>query len=66
MTAPRPLAGLRLVTAYLDRSTQEALLAALRTVFAAAPLYTPYPAHAQERQPPLRAYDQLWGARLGH
>jgi alkylated DNA repair protein (DNA oxidative demethylase) len=41
MTAPRPLAGLRLVPAYLDRSTQEALLAALRTVFAAAPLYTP-------------------------
>jgi alkylated DNA repair protein (DNA oxidative demethylase) len=41
MTAPRPLAGFRLVPAYLDRSTQEALLAALRTVFAAAPLYIP-------------------------
>jgi DNA oxidative demethylase len=41
MTAPRPLPGFRLVPAYLDRSAQKALLAALSTVFAAAPLYTP-------------------------
>jgi len=39
MTAPLP--GFRLVLAYLDRSAQKALLAALNTVFAAAPLYTP-------------------------
>jgi alkylated DNA repair protein (DNA oxidative demethylase) len=32
---------LRLVPAYLDREAQEALLAALRTVLALAPLYTP-------------------------
>jgi alkylated DNA repair protein (DNA oxidative demethylase) len=41
MSAPRPLSGLRLVSAYLDRPTQEALLAALRAVLAHAPLYTP-------------------------
>jgi len=41
MTAARPLSGLRLVPAYLDRPSQEALLAALRAVFARAPLYTP-------------------------
>jgi alkylated DNA repair protein (DNA oxidative demethylase) len=33
--------GLRLHPDYLDRSTQEALLAAVRDVIAAAPLYTP-------------------------
>ena len=41
MTAPRPLSGFRLVPDYLDRPAQETLLAALRTVFARAPLYTP-------------------------
>jgi len=41
MTAAHPLSGLRLVPAYLDRPSQEALLAALRAVFARAPLYTP-------------------------
>jgi DNA oxidative demethylase len=40
MTATRPLPGFRLA-AYLDRPAQEALLAALSTVFATAPLYTP-------------------------
>ena len=53
MTASRSLCGLRLVSGYLDRPSQEALLGALGTVFAAAPLYTPrmpkrYPAHAQK------------------
>jgi DNA oxidative demethylase len=38
---PRPLSGFRLVPAYLDPSAQNALLAELSTVFAAAPLYTP-------------------------
>ena len=41
MSASRPLPGFRLVPAYLDRPGQEALLAALRTVLAQAPLYTP-------------------------
>jgi len=41
MTAARPLSGLRLVPAYFDRPGQEALLTALRAVFARAPLYTP-------------------------
>jgi DNA alkylation damage repair protein AlkB len=41
MTAPRPLSGFRFVPGYLDRPAQEALLAALRAVFARAPLYTP-------------------------
>src|SRR5262249_6948216 len=41
MTAARPLSGFRLVAGYLDRPAQEALLAALRAVFARAPLYTP-------------------------
>ena len=41
MTALRPLSGFRLVPGYLDRPAQEALLAALRAVFARAPLYTP-------------------------
>jgi len=41
MAATRPLSGLRLVPAYLDRPAQEALLTALRAVFARAPLYTP-------------------------
>src|SRR5262245_19598436 len=41
MTAPCPLPGFRLVPAYLDRPGQEALLAALRTVLASAPLYAP-------------------------
>jgi DNA oxidative demethylase len=41
MTSPRPLSGLRLIPAYLDRPDQEALLAALRTVPAQAPIYTP-------------------------
>jgi alkylated DNA repair protein (DNA oxidative demethylase) len=40
MSASPPLSGLRMVPAYLDRPAQEALLAALRTVFARAPLYT--------------------------
>lgn len=38
---PRPLSGFRLVPAYLDPSAQNALLAELSSVFAAAPLYTP-------------------------
>ena len=33
--------GLRIVPGYLDRAGQEALLTALRAVFARAPLYTP-------------------------
>src|SRR5947209_8458318 len=33
--------GVRLVPAYLDRAAQETLLAALRGIFASAPLYTP-------------------------
>jgi alkylated DNA repair protein (DNA oxidative demethylase) len=37
----RPPSGFRLVPGYLDRASQEALLAALRGVFATAPLYTP-------------------------
>jgi DNA oxidative demethylase len=41
MTSPRPLSGFRLVPGYLDRPAQEALLAALRAVFASAPIYTP-------------------------
>jgi DNA oxidative demethylase len=41
MALSRPLSGFRLVTGYLDRASQEALLAALREVFATAPLYTP-------------------------
>jgi DNA oxidative demethylase len=41
MSTPRPLPGLRLVPAYLDRPAQERLLAALRPVLANAPLYTP-------------------------
>jgi len=38
---PRPLSGFSLVPAYLDPSAQNALLAELSSVFAAAPLYTP-------------------------
>src|SRR3984957_20515379 len=34
-------AGLRLCPGYLDRAAQEALLAALRRIFADAPLFTP-------------------------
>jgi alkylated DNA repair protein (DNA oxidative demethylase) len=41
MSASRPLSGLRLVPAFLDRQAQEALLAALRSVLTQAPLYTP-------------------------
>ena len=41
MTSPHPPSGLRVVPAYLDRPAQEALLAALRTVLARAPAYTP-------------------------
>jgi alkylated DNA repair protein (DNA oxidative demethylase) len=41
MTTPRPLPGLRLVPAYLDRPAQERLLATLRSVLTTAPLYTP-------------------------
>ena len=41
MTTSRSRSGLRLVPGYLDRASQEALLGALSTVFAAAPLYTP-------------------------
>jgi alkylated DNA repair protein (DNA oxidative demethylase) len=37
----RPLAGLRVVPAFLDREAQSALLGALRAVLAVAPLYTP-------------------------
>ena len=40
MITARPLSGLRLVPAYLDRPGQEALLAALRTVLTSAPIYT--------------------------
>src|SRR5262245_22128537 len=40
-TAPRPLSGFRFVPGFLDRSAQEALLAALRAVLASAPAYTP-------------------------
>src|SRR5262245_14071532 len=38
MTAASALSGLRLVPGYLNRASQEALLGALGTVFAAAPL----------------------------
>src|SRR5215470_10962184 len=41
MTIPHPLPGFRLVPGYLDRAAQESLLAALRAVFAGAPIYTP-------------------------
>jgi alkylated DNA repair protein (DNA oxidative demethylase) len=37
----RPLSGFRLVPGYLDRPAQEALLAALLTIFASAPVYRP-------------------------
>ena len=37
----RPLAGLRVVPAFLDQGAQSALLSALRAVLSAAPLYTP-------------------------
>jgi len=37
----RPLAGLRLLPAFLDPQSQAALLGALRAVLAAAPFYTP-------------------------
>jgi len=40
-TAPQPLPGLRFVPGFLDRSAQEALMAALRAVLASAPPYTP-------------------------
>ena len=35
------IAGLRLVPGYLDRTGEETLLRAIRTIMAAAPLYTP-------------------------
>jgi len=38
---PARLPGLRLYPGYLDRAAQAELLAALRSIFAAAPLYTP-------------------------
>jgi len=41
MAVSRPLFGFRVVPGYLDRAAQEALLAALRDLFASAPLYTP-------------------------
>jgi DNA oxidative demethylase len=41
MTSPPPLSGFRFIPGYLDRPAQEQLLAALREVFAAAPVYTP-------------------------
>src|SRR5690242_18688418 len=41
MNAPSPLPGLRFVPGYLDRAGQLALLAAVRSVIADAPLYTP-------------------------
>ena len=41
MTAPTDRTGLRFYPGYLDRSDQAALLAALRLVFATAPLFTP-------------------------
>jgi alkylated DNA repair protein (DNA oxidative demethylase) len=40
MTAPSPLSGFRFVPGYLDRPAQERLVAALREVFARAPVYT--------------------------
>jgi DNA oxidative demethylase len=41
MSLQTNLAGLRLYPGYLDREAQAALLAALHSVFAAAPLFTP-------------------------
>jgi DNA oxidative demethylase len=41
MTALPPLQGFRLIPGYLDRPAQERLVAALRDVFAEAPVYTP-------------------------
>jgi DNA oxidative demethylase len=41
MSPPSPLSGFRFIPGYLDRPAQEQLLAALREVFAAAPVYTP-------------------------
>src|ERR1700761_4225221 len=41
MTSLPDFAGLRIEPGYLDRSAQAALLAALREVFAEAPLFTP-------------------------
>src|SRR5262249_58208108 len=41
VAAPRALPGFRLVPGYLGGPAQEPLLAALRTVFARAPLYAP-------------------------
>jgi DNA oxidative demethylase len=41
MTVAPPPPGFRLVPGHLSRDTQEALLAALRAVFARAPIYTP-------------------------
>jgi len=41
MTSPSDFAGLRVHPGYLDRPAQTALLASLREIFAAAPLFTP-------------------------
>ena len=41
MTPPPDFAGLRIYPDYLDRPAQTALLAALRKIFATAPLFTP-------------------------
>ncbi|HEY7662089.1 MAG TPA: alpha-ketoglutarate-dependent dioxygenase AlkB [Xanthobacteraceae bacterium] len=41
MSTPRAPSGFRLVPGYLERPAQEALLAALRDVLAAAPAYVP-------------------------
>ena len=41
MTAPFRTPGLKIVPGYLDRATQNALLAAIQEIVAQAPLYTP-------------------------
>jgi alkylated DNA repair protein (DNA oxidative demethylase) len=41
MTGPHTLPGFRFIPGYLDRGAQEALVAQLRSVLAAAPPYTP-------------------------
>jgi alkylated DNA repair protein (DNA oxidative demethylase) len=41
MTSLPDFAGLRIQPGYLDRPAQAALLAALREIFAEAPLFTP-------------------------
>ncbi len=48
---------------YLDRAAQEALLADIRAVIAAAPLY--HPRMPRSGKPLLGAHDELRAARLG-